>query len=242
MLDAAEAASGRLDAEHGEFRFVLEDGRVLAGESLVGARVMMRNGNEDIQVLIAAVETMNSAPGEPLVLYRLLVEDIAGQGLYDACRPDARGRRLGLPLMKDKVLTLTCTSGAEGKCILMGYRPWEERGDVPMRDLHAACIHLVRADYSGDDRPTTRDGTMIDIYDRFGIQKPDDLDPMPFEAAWGKDGAVCVAHPRIAHSVTLDELAKNHPRLRDRLGSEACTEEVMRSHPEAILFNRSALP
>ena len=147
---------------------------------------------------------------------------------------------MGLPLQKEPGIAFTCTSGAEGKCILMGYRPWEDSADAPMRDLHAACIHLVRADYGGDDRATTRDGTVIDVYDRFGIQKPETVDPMPFEAAWGKNGAVCVAHPRIAQNVTLDDLAKAYPRLRNFLGPEACREEAMRGHPEALLFNRSA--
>jgi hypothetical protein len=122
----------------------------------------------------------------------------------------------------------------------MGYRPWDERVDAPMRDLHSACIHMVRADYGGDNHPTTRDGTAIDVYDRFGLQKPETTDPMPFEAAWGPHGALCVAHPRIAQNITLETLEKRYPNLKGRLGAQACTEENLRSHPDAILFNRSA--
>jgi len=109
-----------------------------------------------------------------------------------------------------------------------------------MRDLHAACIHMVRADYGGDDRPTTRDGTVIDVYDRFGIQMPEAADRMPFEAAWGLNGALCVAHPRVAENMSLDELARRYPARKGHLGPEACTEESMRNHPDALLFNRSA--
>jgi hypothetical protein len=107
--------------------------------------------------------------------------------------------------------------------------------------VNAACIHMVRADYGGDDRATTRDGTVIDVYDRFGIQKPEFADLMTFEAAWGKDGAICIAHPRIAGNVTLAELENRYPRLRDPLGSEACNEEGMRRHRDALIFNRSAV-
>lgn len=235
-----QALSGRLEADRGEFRLQLDDGRVLERQALVGARVVIRSGAQHIEVLINAVEEERPASGKPIMLYRLLVENPGGRGFHDACEPDARGRRLGLPLQKETGIAFTCTSGAEGKCILMGYRPWEDSADAPMRDLHAACIHLVRADYGGDDRATTRDGTVIDVYDRFGIQKPETVDPMPFEAAWGKNGAVCVAHPRIAQNVTLDDLAKAYPRLRNFLGPEACREEAMRGHPEALLFNRSA--
>jgi hypothetical protein len=237
--DAAWAAKGHLDIEGGEFRLLLDDGRVLQREALVGARVVINDGAETIRVLIDAVEEISTSSGKPLTLYRLLVEDASGQ-VQEACQPDARGRRLGMPLLKATGITFTCTSGAEGKCILMGYMPWEEGTGVPMRDLHAACIHMVRADYGGDDRATTRDGTVIDVYDRFGIQQPEAADPMPFEAAWGKGGAICIAHPRIAQNVTLAELENRYPQLRNRLGPDACSEEAMRRHPEALLFNRSA--
>lgn len=241
IIAPAHAGSGRLDVERGEFRLRLDDGRVLAREALLGARVVIESGGELVQVLIDAVEEETTAAGQPLVLYRVLIEDASGQGAQDACLPDARGRRLGLPLLKATGITFTCTSGAEGKCILMGYRPWDDRSDAPMRALHTACVHMVRADYGGDDHPTTRDGTAIDVYDRFGIQKPETDDPMPFEAAWGRDGAVCVAHARIAQNVTLAELAQRYSKLRHRLGPEACTEEAMRHRPDVLLFNRSAL-
>jgi hypothetical protein len=239
FLGAAQALSGRLEVAAGEFRLHLDDGRVLAREALIGARVVISHGTQDIQVLIDAVEDEAVRAGPPVVLYRLLITDPEGR-VQEACEPDAKGRRLGLPLIGETGTALTCTSGAEGKCILMGYRPWDDRTDVPMQDLHAACIHMVRADYGGDDHASTRDGTIIDAYDRFGIQDPETVDPMPFEAAWGRDGAVCIARPRIAQNVSLDELAHRYPALSGRLGPEACTEEAMRSHPEALLFNRSA--
>lgn len=239
--DSGPASSGRLEVAEGEFRLRLGDGRVLAGDALVGARIVIENGVEAVRVLIDAVEEDKTAEGKPLVLYRLMVEGAGGRGVQDACQPDARGRRLGLPLLKDTGISFTCTSGAEGKCILMGYRPWDDGPAAPMRDLHAACVNMVRADYGGDDHPTTRDGTAIDVYDRFGIQKPETADPMPFEAAWGRDGAICVAHTRIAENVTLDELAQRYSTLRHHLGPEACTEEAMRRHPDVLLFNRSAL-
>jgi hypothetical protein len=237
---AGMALDGRLEADRGEFKLRLDEGQVLERESLAGARIVMQSGGQTIHVLIDAVETVDEVPGGPVVLYRFLVEDPVGGAFQNACRPDMRGRQLGLPLQKETGVDLTCTSGAEGKCILMGYRPWDDRADVPMQDLHAACVHMMRADYGGDDRPATRDGTPVDVYDRFGIQTPDAVAPLPFEAAWGKDGAVCVAHPRIAEAATLDGLAKSYPKLRSSLGPGACTEEAMRNHPDALLFNRSA--
>ena len=124
---------------------------------------------------------------------------------------------------------------------MFGYHPWEKRDGVPMRDLHRACMHMLRADYGGDDRPTTRNGIKINLYDRFGIQSVDPAPGMRFEAAWGPDGAVCVAHPRIADNVTLEELASRFPRLRGRLGPQACYEDAVRSDPAALIFNQSTV-
>lgn len=238
---SAQALSGRLEVDRGEFRLRLDDGRVLERDALAGTRIVMQSGGQDIQIRIDAVEEDRTRPDHPLLLYRLLVED-PGQGmLQNACLPDRYGRQLGLPLRKETGIDFTCTSGAEGKCILMGYRPWEEGSGAPMRDLHAACVHMMRADYGGDDRPTTRDGTPIVVYDRFGIQQDEPADPMPFEAAWGRDGALCIAHPRIAQNISLEALQQRYPKLSGHLGPAACTDEAMRDHPEALLFNRSAL-
>lgn len=236
-----QASSGRLEVDRGELRLRLDNGKVLEREELAGARIIMRSGGQDIQVLVDAVEEDSAVPGGPVILYRLLVEDPVRQTFQNACMPDPFGRRLGLPIQKETGVDFTCTSGAEAKCILMGYRPWDDSADPPMRDLHAACIHMMRADYGADDQPTTQDGTIINVYDRFGIQTPDETVPLPFEAAWGRDGAVCVARPRIAANITLKELKDRYPALGNRLGPEACTEEAMRSHPEALLFNRSAV-
>ncbi len=237
----AGASSGRLEVAKGEFRLRLDDGRVLAREDLVGARVVMRAGGRDVQLLIDGVEEDRSVPDAPIALYRLLLEDTARHQFDNVCQPDARGRQLGLPVSKAGRFELTCTSGAEGKCILMGYRPWDDGAGAPMQDLHAACVKMVRADYGGDDHPTTRNGTTIDVYDRFGIQKADTRNSMPLEAAWGADGAHCVAHPRIAANITLQALQEHYPSLSGRLGPEACTEEAMRGDPGVLLFNRSAV-
>jgi hypothetical protein len=239
--DPAQALSGRLETDRGEFKLRLDDGTVLERDALVGARIVVRKNGQDIQVLVDGIEEDRSSAGPPVLLYRLLIQDPAAQDFHNACEPDVRGRQLALPLQKESGVELTCTSGAEGKCILMGYRPWDDGAGAPMRDLHAACTHMVRADYGGDDRPTTRNGTLIDVYDRFGIQKPEAVDPMPLEAAWGRDGALCVAHPRIAQNVSLETLQRLYPKLAGHLGPAACTEDNMRDRPDVLLFNRSAL-
>ena len=45
------------------------------------------------------------------------------------------------------VLELTCTGGAQAKCVRFGYRPWETGPDGrPMRGLYNACVRMVRAE------------------------------------------------------------------------------------------------
>src|SRR5204863_5686447 len=120
------------------------------------------------------------------------------------CAADSDGRSRAIPLQgswaagagtatrsADRV-TFACTSGALGKCVRLGYKPWKMVAGKPLAELHAACVRMVRADYCGDGRSHTRDGTRIDIWDRLGIQRraePADA-PELFEAAWSPAGAV----------------------------------------------------
>lgn len=237
---AALGAGGRLRAEGAELVLTLDDGRVLRREALIGIRLVIAGPEGGKQVRIDGVEEDRAATGGPLLLYRLSVHGPDGREAGPFCLPDPQGRRAGFPMPDGSGgFQWTCTGGAEGKCVRMGYRPWESREGLPLKDLHRACVHMLRADYGGDDRPTTRDGTSVDVFDRFGIQTSEKAAGMRFEAAWGPDGALCVAHPRIARNVTLEQLAERHPRLAKSLGPESCTLEAMQAEPRALLFNHS---
>jgi ADYC domain len=240
LTDPAAGLQGRFEADGAALVLKLNDGRVMQGEALVGLRLVLSTGEGDTEVRIDGVDQDEAAIGGPIALYRLTISG-SDRTPGNFCEPDPKGRRAGFPIPDGTGgFAFTCTSGAEGKCVLMGYRPWEIKAGVPLRELHRACIRMLRADYGGDDRPSTRNGTLVDIYDRFGIQKADLVPGLDFEAAWGPDGAVCVAHPRIADKIGLADLALRYPRLSDRLGPEICTEEAMRADPRALLFNRSA--
>ena len=98
---------------------------------------------------------------------------------------------------------------------------------------------MARADYGGDGQASTRNGTLIDIYDRFGIQRPQRDVAMSFEAAWRLRVQCAFARPRIPENVSLEELGKRYPHLKHQLGQETCTEENAMRDPRALLFNRS---
>ena len=104
-----------------------------------------------------------------------------------------------------------------------------------MIDWYNACIRLLRADYCGDGRPFTRDGTLVDIYDHLGAHRSDADPRLSFEAAWGPEGAVCVARTRLPDIIDLDGLERACPHLVGRLGTAACSENV----PGGLIFNRS---
>jgi hypothetical protein len=236
----AAAQVPALTVDGTEFVLTLEDGRVLRSADLVGATLMIGTGDKQTAVIIKSVEEDPFAVGGRVFLHRFVVKDDRGNE-SDLCTADATGRNLGFPVPDGKgAFELTCTSGAIGKCIRWGYRFWEEQpGGPPLRAMHQACIHMARADYGGDGSTFTRDGTMIDICDRFGVQRCQWAYPIPFEAAWGADGATCVAHPRIAELTTLEALREKYPALDAHLGPDACSRETAVADPNALLFNRS---
>jgi hypothetical protein len=135
-------------------------------------------------------------------------------------------------------LSIACTGGAEAKCVRFGYKPWGQSPDgTPLADAYNACVRLIRADYAGDGKGTTRNGQPIDIYDSFGLQPPGNDPSYQFEAGFTADGAVCVRHVRVKENATLSGVEASAPRLAGRVG-DICDEAFARK-AGAILFVRS---
>jgi ADYC domain len=233
-------AQAQLTVEGTEFVLHTGGGRKLRSADLVGATIKLSFSGKDVDVRIASVEDDPYAVGGRVLLHHFVVKAASGRPT-DMCAPDAEGRSRGFPVPDGRGgFELTCTSGAIGKCVRWGYRPWEEQSSgAPLRALHQACTYMVRADYGGDGRTNTREGTMIDVCDRYGVRKCQKEVSLVFEAAWGPEGATCVARPRIAELASLEQLAVRYPRLESRLGVAACTENDAMRDPAALLFNRS---
>jgi hypothetical protein len=234
-----------VEAVGGAFRFHFADGSVREREAAVGAVLVFEEDGRRRRVRIAATrpDPTPSAGGVLLHDFRDLATD------EPLCDPGPDGTREGFAVPRRVVgpdgrtriapggFEIACTAGALGKCVRFGYAPWRpERAD-----LWLACIRMVRADYCGDDIATTRDGTLVDVYDDAGVQTPDLRPDQAFEAGWTPDGAVCVAHPRIAENITPSELERGCPRLAGRIGAAACDEATARA-AGARLFVRSAPP
>jgi hypothetical protein len=139
--------------------------------------------------------------------------------------------------------SLSCVSGVEAKCLRWGYLPWRNApiGGEPLAPYFETCIRLARADYCGDDQPTTRNGTAIDIEDRVGIQsRTPNLPEFDFEAGWGPHGALCVHHARVPENLALEDLRDRCPRLATATLGERC--DVDRALAlGALILNRSII-
>jgi hypothetical protein len=245
---AQSAALQSIEAEGTQFKATLTDGRVLRSRDLVGATLTIVVNGGTRRMRIDVVETDPAASSHsPVFLHTLSVE--AADGSWEnICKPGPDGRQQAFPLAgraradatiqlaEQGAFEITCTGGAQGKCVRFGYAPWDAPDGMPGYDLYNACVRMVRADYVGDGKGTTRDGQQIDLYDRFGIQQSDNDPAFDFEAGWSKEGAVCVRHVRVRENVMLDEL-EQLPRLRGRTGA-VCTENFARAHG-AVIFNRS---
>ena len=232
--------------ERSTFQVVRADGEVVPQADLAGAVLTLGAGGEaQRRIRIDAVTPDPRDPAGEMMLYNLSEADPVTGEWRPACLPDPEGRRAGFPLpgafdrsgVYDPAhpgFLITCTGGAEGKCVRFGYQPWRKtREGAALLPYYQACVRLVRADYGGDGEGHTRNGTPIDLIDRIGVKADEPAAGMTFEAAFGPDGALCVAHPRLPDLVTLSDLTARYPRLAGHVG-QACGED-----PSAILFVRS---
>lgn len=136
---------------------------------------------------------------------------------------------------RENQVTFSCLNGAIAKCVQFGYKPWKTVNGRSLEDYHQACVRMVRADYCGDGTAHTKDGTIINLYDRLNIQKRDAVAGMSFEAAWGIDGAQSIHHTRYP-----EDLAYVQRVCPNRLAANQATSGS-KSFPPALLFNDSAL-
>lgn len=243
LLLQTHARADALDVTIDGSRLVLTgaDGTTVADDKLVGQVLAL--GAAGLSLRIDAVAPSESDP--EVTLYTVAVQDPDGVW-RNPCPVGIDGSRRLLALagywtadgrhVADAArFNVTCTAGAIGKCVLWGYKPWQ---DTSMWALHQACVRMTRADYCGDGTGYTRDGTPIDVWDSYGIQRPDRPDGLTFEAAWGPDGAVCVARTRIPEIIDGDALARQCSRLAGRIGPQ-CSEKTADRFGASLIRNGS---
>lgn len=235
-----------------EFKVRRGDGSIVSRAGLIGAVLTIADakGNK-ITFRIDEIRRDAKDPAGEVWLYKLMVRDQRTGKWRNLCRPGPDGLAMGFPLAgtwtatgrhvpSKTAFSLTCTSGANGKCVRMGYKPWKKTtAGVPLWKYHQACTRMMRADYCGDGRSYTVEGRLVNIYDRLGVQLLDRSLSTTFEAAWGPDGAICVRKIRVPEKASLQALVKSCPRkLKGRVGKVCQEQELYRSN-EALILNRS---
>jgi hypothetical protein len=230
------------------------DGSEVTGNKLVGA-VIVGEGPSGVRdaFRIDNIDQDTSDPDGDVWLYSFSVQDPATQQWQPLCTPDPRGTAAGFPLsgswsqtgehLRTDSFSITCTSGAIGKCVRFGYKPWRTTpSGASLWEMHQACVRMLRADYCGNGRGHTRDGTHIDIIDRLGIMS-EHSPGLVFEAAWTAAGATCIAKTRlgVGSPWPLEAIVKECPdRLpAPRQGPQACSMESEATNEQVWFFNRS---
>jgi len=203
-----------------------------------------------VHLRVDAIQVDPRDPDGEVNLYTLTEFDLASGATRAYCTPDSEGKSRAIPVagawrsdgafVASDQITFACTSGAIGKCIRLGYKPWKTRNGVALQDYHQSCVRMIRADYCGNGRSHTRDGTNIDIWDTLGVQSRtlDPAHPETFEAAWGPNGAEYVNSAR-----WNDALAALIEECPGRLGNATAATrtlpepQIAAAFPRALIFN-----
>jgi hypothetical protein len=259
---------GELVAEHGS--------NTLRGTALVGAHLTAQVRNIAVTPPATAVAEYRITAIVPELsqydpthtghtfLYTLeqWVDDTSSW--QPACSPDTDGRSVAIPLAAtwdehgdrstpDSLFTFGCTTGVIAKCYRWGYRPWVT-GYGDLIPMHQTCTRLARADYCGIGVPGTRNGTMINVWDRLPAPGPIQhhggllgLPPtgMLFEAGWNTEGAVCLSHSRwvLDDGPGIAELCPDRLVPPGLLGETVCdlVSQVLNLDSNARMFNEAYL-
>ena len=189
-----------------------------AGPELVGTvmTIVVNPGNKQVLAKIDAVYPDPNSSANDVYLYDVTYQ-IAGTNTWTSLCQDANGGAVpGIPIANywssasgdrtdnPNVMTFACVNGAIGKCVRWGYRPWATAtrcngpmcNTVSLKDHHQACTRMVRADYCGDGKPNTVNGTPIDVYDGLSPQIQSPATTWPVEARWTPNGATCLGNTR----------------------------------------------
>ncbi len=234
---------GLTRAPEGVKSLKLEGGRLAAAGSLKGA--VLQGAASDGKATEVAICDEQPADGDKqMSWYQIQAWNPVAQEWENPCvpsgdHPNPRALVLGgewdlTGAHHDAAgkITFACENGDLSKCATWGYKPWAVREGHSLADAHQACTRMARADYCGDGQSHTTERTIIEYYDTLGLQarmtvaeKGWDPKLTAFEAAWGPDGASCLARTR--HGEPLDAILKECPqrfakRMADLGGGDRC--------------------
>lgn len=230
-----EVVDGNLRAKVGK--------TVYAGAQLVGSRWLLdivddEGGVTPVEIWIASHTQVS--PKESRYVFKTL--DDNGAETF-VCEADSAGQHTSIPMRditvdaatgdmspRSKTVYLACTSGAIGKAIVWGYRPWERS----LAEFELAT-RMVRADYCLDGMSWTEPGIHLQVRDKYNIntfvQAAD-----PTEVVWTTAGAACVTQPRNPLFTASQIVCDGQPL-------PLCPANVtMTSFPGTVFWSKNAAP
>ena len=195
----------------------LGDGPVLkSGVDFIGAELKLSAGQQQFTLRFDDIAKNPAQPGADVYFHTISVRDDAVGTWSSLCR-DPNGTPTEAILMANywdmqtgarhddaAVITFACRHAVLAKCVEWGYVPWRTAtacegktcSVVSLRDHHQACTRMARADYCGDGRSYTFNGTPIDLFDKLSpviqARATRAIPSWRVEAEWGPDGATCV--------------------------------------------------
>lgn len=201
-------AMTKLTVSRSKLEIVDDNNNVFRGNSLAGMQIQLMQGSTPVTMRI---ESVFSDANDPDINYTKVsvkntdgtwstmcrdgygvpTEAIVIEGAYD---------NNGNFLADNGALAFACRGTASAKCIVWGYKPWEQVNGVSLRNHYQACLAMVRGDYCRTNTPHTVNGTAIDISDNpaalGGTRIQSSGTSWQVEAQWGVNGAVCFNAPR----------------------------------------------
>jgi hypothetical protein len=192
-----------------QIRGTTSTGQAISGTGLVGAKMngqLATGGTLQLRIDSAAALT-----GANTDVWAYRISYLSGSSWLPLCGTSGGTPVLAVPLAgtwnygigvtgggawtaSATSFTLACRGAALAKCVELGYKPWVTRNGTLLRNHHQACTRAIRADYCGNGRSYTVDGTQINIYDNVGLQA--DAATWGVDAEWTPGGSRCVHSAR----------------------------------------------
>jgi hypothetical protein len=202
---ATPALGSKLKVVKSKLEFTDDDNNIVRGNSLAGMEFDL-NVSGVMQHL--RVDGVFADANDPEISYTRMSVRV-GAGTWDTWCRDGAGNPTEAIVIEGRYdndgnfladtgsIAFACRGTASAKCIVWGYKPWEEVGGVSLRNHYQACLAMVRGDYCRNNIPHTVNGTAIDVSDH-GLPAPRQVSGTNWrvEAQWGVGGAVCFTTPR----------------------------------------------
>ena len=208
--------------EGSQIEAITEHGEVLSSPALEGAQLYATlDDGQSVTIRIDDVTSHTTPyPNDAVYIYNACYRLPSDKKWSLLCGTDASKNPVGAIPLKGRwdysvgtttggsriddpdMVTFACKGYALAKCVELGYEPWiGTKKTASLANHHQACTRMLRADYCGDGKSWTVDGTLINVFDGLGIQT--DAAPWPTEAEWDADGAICLSHTRIQNMDTV---------------------------------------